>query len=427
MKKSLILGAAAMAALVAVPQADAAEVDLGGYYMMRYTDSDATLTDTVTNNDATDDQSGWFQRMQLDVDAKISDKTSAHIHMRPMGSSDAIQGANDSDAGDSLDIKRVWMETEMYGVGIKIGNMPLSINDKILFKDDGGSYGTTLLAKSFGDMTVVGLNVRVSEGLTSTGNADTDQADIYGLSLVGKAGNVNYQLTWAHLDIDDNFANAAVADSTNNWGALSVGTDLGGVNLHGTAIWEGGHSGGTADTQRDGSDFLAALRLNGKTGFGGWKAYGVYAGEDFSHPQSTYYTSARTTPDFSPTWRQGGPGGVSLLETWAKGAGTGTTTALMQNMWAVGAGVDVKAGAWTISPSVDYAAVVEKSVGGTDTTDSASAWGGTLSAKTSLDEGTTFALIGKYVAPSDDDAVAQDANGDVEDMHSLQAEFKVKF
>jgi hypothetical protein len=385
----------------------------------------------MTTNDATDNQSGWFQRMQIDIDAKISDKTSAHLHTRTLGSSDTIEGANSDNAQDAdsaMDVKRVWMETEMYGVGVKIGNMPLSINDKILFKDDGGSYGTTLLAKSFGDMTVVGLNVRVSEGATSAGNANTDQADIYGLSLLGKAGNVNYQLTWAHLDIDDNFLAPAVADSTNNWGAISIGTDLGSVALHGTAIYESGHSGGTANTQRDGSDFMGALRLSGKTGFGGWKAYGVYAGEDFSHPQSTYVSAVRTAPDFSPTWRQGGPGGVSLMETWAKGAGIGTTTHLMQNMWAVGVGASVKAGAWTISPSVDYAAVVEENVGGDDTTDSASAWGGTLSAKTSLDEGTTFALIGKYVKPSDDDG--QDigvAVTDVEPMHSLQAEFKVKF
>ena len=433
MKKSLILGAAAMAALSFAPQADAADVKFSGYYQLRFSDADTTLTDTA----GTDETQAWFHRLQLNMDAKISEKTSVHLQTRPVNGSAGVDGANLGTVADStgFQVKQLWMETEMYGVGVKGGNMPLNINDKLLFKDDGGSYGTLLISKSFGDMTVVGLNVRVDEGAISGGTADSDDADIYGLSLLGKAANINYQLTWAHMDLDQNFttttaingvaAGSTPGDSDDDWFALTVGTEMEGVKLTGSLIWETGfdvNNGG--DNQLTDGGMLLALRANGKTGFGGWSGYAFHAGEDFTHPQESFGRAAvagtaRNAEDFSPTWRQGGAGGTSLLETWVRSTGNAGN---LQNVWGLGAGVSVNAGAWTLKPYVDYAAIVEDNIAGVQSV-SDSAWGGTLIATTTLDEGTSFSLIGKYVSPSDDDLGVVD----VQDMHALQAEFKVKF
>ena len=446
MKKSLVLGAAALASLVAAaPQAEAADVKLSGYYQIRFTDADQTLTDSAI----VDEYNGWHQRVQLDLDAKISDKTSAHLHMRPLGSSDIVTGSNSSDAQDdttngNLDIKRAWMETEMYGVAVKAGNMPLNVNDKMLFKDDGGSFGTLLLAKSFGDITVVGLQVQVyDDSSNGASTSDDDEADIYGLSILGKAANVNYQLTWAHLDVGTSGTTpvaVSIADSNNDWIALTLGTELSGINLTATGIYEAGHDQtGVTSGQLADSDFMLGLRAKGKTGFGGWSSYAFYAGEDFNHPLETYTTN-KNAQDFSPTWRRGGAGSVDLVNTWAGSASlspvstaAATTNGAsgyadnMQNMWGVGLGLTVKAGSWTVNPNIDYVAIVEDMVGGVDTTSSESAVAGSLIATTKLDEGTTFSLIGTYLKASDDDTTADGVNGDVEDMHGIQAEFKVKF
>jgi|SaaInl8_120m_RNA_FD_contig_41_972036_length_1568_multi_8_in_0_out_0_1 hypothetical protein len=416
MKKSLILGAAAMAALVAVPQADAADVKVGGYYMMRAVNQDTTILEDSTE----DDTQGWFQRVQLNVDAKVSDKTSAHLHTRILGSSDTIEGATTGNAQDSdgaMDVKRAWMETEVYGVTVKAGNMPLAINDKLLFKDDGGSYGTILLAKNFGGVTAVALNVRADEGLTTGTNADTDDANVYGLSLIGKAANLSYQLTWAHLAIEEDYG--TYNDSNNNWVALTVGADLGGMKLTGTGIYEVGHSQddetGLAETLTDGG-FMGALRVKGKTGFGGWNAYGFYAAESFNHPVESY-TSSRVNQGFSKTWFQGGPGGTVIMESWATGDGGTSNKNNLQNLMGAGVGATLKAGSWSIKPAVDYVTVIEDAG-----VNSKSAWGGSLYLTTALDKGASFSLVGIYVKPSDDSSTL-----DIAAMQALQAEFKVAF
>ena len=439
MKKSLILGAAAMAALVAVPQANAADVKVGGYYMMRAVNQDTTILEDNTK----DDTQGWFQRVQLNIDAKISDKTSAHLHTRILGTSDTIEGGtavNAQDSDGAMDVKRAWMETEVMGVTVKAGNMPLSINDKLLFKDDGGSFGTILLAKSFGSVTVVALNVRGDEGETTGVNADSDDANIYGLSLIGKASNLSYQLTWAHLNVEDDYGYTAataesygtssdgttvtatttaattesrsgIADSTNNWVALTVGADMGGLKLTGTGIYETGHSqDGVSGDAADGG-FMGALRVKGKTGFGGWNAYGFYAAESFNHPVESY-TSSRVNQGFSKTWFQGGPGGTVVMESWANN-GSGN----LENVMGAGVGLNVKAGSWSVKPAVDFATVVDDAG-----IASKSAYGGSLYLTTALDKGASFSLVGIYVKPTDDSAT-----DDIGAMQALQSEFKVAF
>lgn len=486
MKKSLLLGAAAMAALSFVPQSEAAEVKVGGYYQMRATNADTSLTDVA----GVDDQNDMTQRIELNIDGKISDKTSAHFKWRPVGGSDVVQGANTGDiggVGTDSDIKQIWAETELYGVGVKVGSLPLSINDKFLFNDDDGSFGAVVVSKSFGDMTLVGLDVRVSEGVSGgTTTSNSDDVDVYGLSLLGKAASVNYQLTWAHAEQGSAIGNAAnlaayngayntvvnaaytagynayvpVAGDTvgatttaavaagnaasaaavaaavvagnaasavvpsgsadDDWLALTVGTDLGGISLTGTLIWELGldMTGLSAGMAHD-SGALVALRAKGKTGFGAWNGYGLYASEDFTHPMSLT-GGGINNESLSPTWRQGGPSGMTLMRNWAnQSQNSGGNNDQLQNLWTIGAGLTVDAGGWAINPNIDYASIVEDAGLVSD-----SAWGGSLIATTNLDEGTTFSLIGVYVDPSDDDGGA--ANG-VANMHALQAELKVKF
>ncbi len=418
MKKSLILGAAAMAAMVAAPQADASEISLGGYYQLRMMDSDATMLETAGD----DNDKAWYHRMQLNVDAKVSEKSHAHLRIRPVDGSMATTGANglNSSATAAWSVKQVWMETEMYGVGVKVGHLPLRINDGILIAHNGSGFSSIVLSKTFGDTTLVGLNNRVSEGATGAGDntltADDDDVDLYGLSVVGKIGSSSYQLTYAHLESG---ASSVLAGADNDWIAGTLGTSLGSVKLTGTVIWEGGQDGTTsANMQAEDSGVLAAVRLSGKTGFGGWKGYGFYSSEDFTHPvgASNYHV-------WSLAWDQGGVNGRDMLGGGWIG-GTNSNANFLQNVWSVGASLDIKAGSWTISPAIDYASLVENNVDGLGAAISDSAWGGSLTATTKLDEGTTFSLIAIGASPSDDD---NNATPSVDNMHSLQAEFKIKF
>jgi len=447
MKKSLILGATAMAALAIAPQAEAAKVKIGGHYTMRVQDTDITLTDTQ----GVDEEQGWFHRMQLNLDATVSDKTHAHLQFRPV---DGVMEGENTNVNGGWNIKRVWMETEMYGVGIKAGNMPMNMHDKILYKDVGGSMAAVVVSKSFGDMTLLGMNVRVEEGYTSGAkalkaledkfgnnaendgaNADNDEINLYGISLLGKAAKANYQVTWFHKEIDEGVAtNTAGAvlgtDVDNDWAAFTLGTNLSGVKLTGTVIWESGYNfdgdtfaptGTTTLNQLNSSGVLAALRVAGKTGFGGWKGYGFYSSEDFTHPlneDSNSNSKNSNATGMSLAWDQGNVNGRDLLKTWA----TNSNADQLENVWGVGVGLSVKAGSWTISPAIDYASIVEDDVSGGVQSISDSAWGGSIVASTKLDEGTTFSLIAIGVDPSDDSITEN-----VENMHSVQAEFKVKF
>ena len=94
MKKSLVLGAAALATLMmaAPQQVKAGEVKLGGYYMFRMQDTDATVKKDAATSDGI---RGWNQRVQLNMDM-IQDKTThAHMVVRALDGS-VVQGADNS-------------------------------------------------------------------------------------------------------------------------------------------------------------------------------------------------------------------------------------------------------------------------------------------------------------------------------------------
>lgn len=491
MKKSILLGAAALAAMTfAGPSADAGEVKFGGYYMFRVVNADDNVTDEGSNGvgAGADDMNLWSHRLQMNVDMKASEKSHAHMRVRVIDSQ-AVSGADvgkrtgvlsdDNNAngtgagatGNDLDwdIRQLWLETEAWGVGVKVGEMPLSLNDKILVNNDTTSFGTILLSKTFGDVTVVGAAVKVQEnniggaagyfsanaGANNSGTpygASDDDIDLYALSLLGKAMNINYQATVAYLNAgsDSDIGNAGVVDITrsngdtdNWWLALTLNSQVSGIDLTGTIIYDAGFDNAfTYSDFRNGrvgssliaaqleeSDFLLALRASGKTGFGGWNAYGFYAGEDFTNISTS-------TAEFSPTWDMSGPHGRDLMnlvyETYNNGLSGGT-----ENVWGIGAGLAINAGGWTIKPHLDYSQTVEENLDGSNGVGDVadvnidSAWGGTLILSTPIQQDTVLSLTGQYVdvdlTNGGKARLCAVGNSCEDSMHQLMADIKMTF
>jgi len=472
MKKALVLGAAALAALAVVPNpASAGEVKLGGYYMFRMQDTDPTV---IKDASGTDDQQYWKHRLQLKMDMIASPKTHAHMVFRAFDST--LEGAdsgllsattvtNSARAADAAqwDIRQGWLETEAWTVGLKVGFMPISLNDRILVNDDTTGFATVMLSKSFGDITLVGADVRVRESdigvsgasaISATGvvtsavaggsgfaasaptiaGSNKDDEDLYVLSLLGKANNINYQLTSAYFyGGKGGFISNNVSASDDWWLAATAGGDFGLVNATGTVIWERGledsdvgltATGGETALSRElrKGGFLGAVRLDGKTGFGGWQGYGFYSSPNFTNvtPQNQVW---------SDTWDQGGPGNVKMMRIFAQ-SNNGLSN-VSQNMWGLGAGLIFNAQGWKINPMLDYAQVSDKEpLGGTQVLYDR-AWGGSLMLSTEIDKGTTLLLGGTAIRPHDNAVVVGAApgvaGGPSSTMHTVQAAVKMAF
>ncbi|NGZ27288.1 MAG: hypothetical protein G8345_10430 [Magnetococcales bacterium] len=477
MKKSLLLGIAALAAVqFAAEGTQAGEVKIGGYYYFRIMNADAnTVTEDANGGKAgEDDINVWAHRLQLNVDMKASEKSHAHMRIRVLddgvvsgadtGSRNGLLGENTNVVEDNTganaaawDVRQLWLETEAWGVGVKVGEMPLAMHDDILLNNSTGAFGAVMLSKSFGDYTVTGGVVKVSEenisgmsfanaggvdrnndgdfadgGETApvAGNngASKDDVDLYLLSLLGKASSINYQVTLAYLNAqsDSNFANSLtrnINDSLNDWWlALTLEGKVADIKLTGTLIYEAGMSNvnsydGTmasmARGQAEGSDFLVALRAKAKTGFGGWNAYGFYSGPDFTN-------ISNRTPEWSETWDASGPQANDLMNIafdrgtrvsnrsfgnspvpLTRNANQGLSSPT-ENLYAVGGGLTINAGSWTIRPMLDYGHVAKTDLDGNGTDDLLikSAWGGSLILSTNIEKDTVFSLTAQYVDPS---------------------------
>lgn len=452
MKKSLVLGAAALAAVAFAGPApvDAGEVKMGGYYMFRVTNFDNTLTDDAINvGTNADDNNYWVHRLQLNWDFIASPKSHAHMVTRVLNSN-TVQGAagayatNDTadDDGSTWAIRQAWLETEMWTVGVKVGEMPISLHDDILVNHDNTEFGTIMLSKTFGDTTVVladvkmdensvgglasnGINGAVADGNGNTYGADEDDIDLYVASVLGKTakncgnGCISYQLTAAYADAGDasGYGTAAIdLGSDNFWLAGTVGTTWNGIDLTATAIYEDGWDNYATTTQLAQDDFLVALRASGKTSWGSWNGYAVYAGENFNNV-------VPGEAGWSATWDSGGPGSADLLATWATAGGNGNNANVTENISAVGVGVKFNAAGWTINPMVDFASLTEDTINGNQA-DSDSAWGATLKLSHKIDQGVTLGLQGTFVDPDETNAAAA---GDVDEMHYLSADLKMTF
>ncbi|MEO5376881.1 MAG: hypothetical protein H7832_03730 [Magnetococcus sp. DMHC-6] len=405
MKKSLLLGAAAFAAMAYVGSANAGDVKVGGYYMFRALSQDSTLAD-----DGNDDTRNWKHRLQVRTDFKASEKTHAHAILRILGS-DMVENVDGQAAtGAGIQVNQAWLETEAWGIGLKVGEMPIGLNDNILVNnvDDEKGFGTILLSKSFGDVTAILADVRVADGTTIGTPTAQDDMDLYVLSLLGSANPVNYQVTGAYFD------DQTAGDADDFWLAATVGGDFSGVNATGTVIYENGVDvAGNGQAQNDG--FLGALRLKGKTGFGGWNAYGLYSSADFD-------SIVGNNAHFSQTWDHGGPGAKDLLGDEGFASAQNSTTANAadtENMWSIGAGLTFESAGWTINPMLDYAAVVDENpnnAAGGSQFKADSAWGGTLALSTDIDKDTKLTLAGTYVDPD------ANAGAKLDNMYNVSAD-----
>lgn len=449
MKKSILLGAAALAAVaLAAPQAaDAGEVKLGGYYLFRMVSTDNTPTDVAGDENA----NFWAQRLQLNVDMKASDKSHAHMVTRVLdgkvveGSDQIFGGAAAAGTGAlgaaDWQVRQLWLETEAWGVGLKVGNMPIALNDGLLVDNDVTSYGTILLAKNFGGVTVVAADVKVDEGYAAAVAAQAampaDQnhkdTDLFVLSALGKIDAFDYQLTGAYLKGQNK--STTLTDITDGWIALTLSTKFQGIDLVGTAIYETGAdvpATGVGTKQLEDSGTFLALRAKGAAGFGGWNGYAFYGSTDFTSP-----LVQNNEAKWSPTWDSSGPGSQDLMQRALTGlAGNNSATAggntagffsNETNMWGIGAGLAINAGAWTIKPSLDYAHVVEDYdlTNRTIQANYTSAWGGTVGFSTKIQEATTFDLSGTWVDPKLSTRPAAVLNADV--MHYIQASVRMDF
>ncbi|MBF0191527.1 MAG: hypothetical protein HQL99_10390 [Magnetococcales bacterium] len=445
MKKSILLGAAALAAVaLAAPQAaDAGELKIGGYYQFRATSMDNNPADAIGEESA----NYWAQRLQLNLDMKASDKSHAHAVVRALDSNH-VDGADSTvtaaDAQAEWVIRQMWLETEAWGVGLKVGSMPIALNDGILVNHDVTSYGSILMSKNFGGVTVVGADVKVNEGnpamSVATANGNHMDVDLWVLSALGKFNTVDYQVTGAYLNQETmlSAAGAAMAYGAANgtglklagnenisdgWLALTLGGNIQGIDVTGTAIYETGMDNVTAGSQLEDDGFMFGARAKGKTGFGGWNAYAMYGSEDF-----TAVVPGGDQTFWSSTWDMGGAGSVDLMKSALTGANNNSLATSQSNIWGLGAGLSVNAGAWTIKPSLDYAQIVEERVSSNTPVANFvkydSAWGGTLAFSTKIQEGTTLDLSGSWVDPNSSDLVV----GTTEDiMHYVQASVKMDF
>ncbi|MBF0133204.1 MAG: hypothetical protein HQL75_11530 [Magnetococcales bacterium] len=445
MKKTLILGLAALATASLVPLAEAGEVKLGGNYFGRWQAYDANMIDEAAG---TTTGEGYVQDLQLNMDMIASEKSHAHMRVlvldsariegadlgsvSPTAASDQVTqttatAAEFGNIPDPWEIRQAWLETEAWGIGIKFGEMPLSLNDSILVGDDLSSNGGLLLSKTFGDITAVVGNIRINEDMAagassreSTG-ANSDDANLWAASLFGKAGLADYNLTLAYADIGkasdfmevlegvcvaSNAATCATTDGSNLWVALTLSGKLGAVNAVATGIYENGYdlavdtTGAKPKNLWEKSGMLGALRLNGSTPFGEWNSYGFIATQGFNNITNDNMI-------WSATWDQGGPGNVDLLNVFASSAGAAGVgnTSPSENMSGLGMGLKVKAGGWTINPMIDYAAVTKNSA--SDVMDSA--FGGSLLLSTMIQKDTTLMLEAAMIDPkSINNAIAED-------------------
>lgn len=469
MKKTLILGAAALAAAAWAPLANAGEVKLGGYYQGRWQVYDSNyVKETATQSEG----ERYVQRLQLNMDMIASEKSHAHMVVRVMDSN-TVEGAdlgnvsdimstaatstgawnrvspntNNGSSANFWEIRQAWLETEAWGVGIKFGNMPITLNDGILVGEDVSSFGGLLLSKTFGNVTVVAGDIRINEGTafgTAASNANygssSDDANLYALSVFGKAGLADYNATLAYADIGkvsafQNALNGACTtascyDSNNLWAALTLSGKLGYVNAVGTVIYESGYdvknnvTGAKLNNQLTGSGALAALRLNGNTGFGEWNAYGFMASKNFDNITNDNMV-------WSTTWDQKGVGGIKLMNIFAASAGGGSLlspgggntnwTSASENMSGIGAGLKIKSAGWTINPMIDYAQVT-KTVAGDNFK---SAVGGSLLLSTQIQKDTTLSLESGLASPTKASGAPATINTDT--AYYAQAGIKMSF
>lgn len=221
-----------------------------------------------------DDANYMWHRLRIKMDMIASQKTHAHMLFQPLET--VVQGANrygptigvangtfspninptgqgpetnGGVAGTNWEIRQAWLETEAWGIGLKVGEMPISLNDNILINSDNRSYGAIMVSKTFGPVTVAAADIRIAEGqlggqwntaaaFSDGQNASTwssnDSIDLWTLAVLGKVNNISYNVTGAYLHGD---GCSGVGSGT--WNSAGLNTNNGG----GTTRCAGGSTG----------------------------------------------------------------------------------------------------------------------------------------------------------------------------------------
>jgi hypothetical protein len=480
MKKGLILGAAALAAVsVAVSSADAGEVKMGGYYRVQGVTGDLAVIDgdrIQANGSKTAEDTNYYRhRLHINMDMIASEKTAAHMHFRPVDNLNveggqlgdgmnnaAVENTTTGGAYNAGEwrINRLWIETEAAGIGIKAGEMPLSLNDGLLYNDDGDNgVGAVILSKTFGGVTVMGGNIKMSEGTTTI---NSDDVDAYLAGVMGKGGSVSYNANLVYLQANagggngntktagPNLTSTQVGDGgtvqteTDNWWlAATIGAKLGGIDLTVTGSYEAGYdnydqiaaANKTALTEQlDGSGYLLAAKLSGSAGFGGWKAFAYYASEDYNamsnKPNWNYLHNSNGPTDLMRAAMTDSQTGAASAAN-SLGATTNLAIGELENTHGIGAELSIKAGNFTINPGIEYMAVTEDRISVNGTTyqaDIDSAWGGFIGVSTTIDTGTTLSVTGSYVDPDANKADAlMPSNIGIDSIHMVVAEIRMNF
>jgi hypothetical protein len=324
-----------------------------------------------------------------------------------------------------------------------MGEMPLNLHKSMLYNDDGGSVGALILSKTFGGVTVLLGDVHAAEGTLTVNNND---ADLYHLAALGKAGSISYNASLTYLDAQEgnpiatptitssstgDTGGTVTTDTTNEWLAVTIGAKLGGIDLDVTGIYETGYDNfdnsstkSNATEQLADSGFLLATHLKGAAGFGGWNAYAWYADENFS--------SVSSRPNWSQMHDANSPDD-GLMRTALNYEGSGILMSALENTIGIGGQLTIKAGDFTIAPGLEYLTVNEKEMTtpGTSTTvrtDVEDMFGGWLKVSTAIDTGTTLSLTGAYVDVNANDVKANLPNAvDFDAIHSLTAEIRINF
>lgn len=430
MKKGLILGAAALAALSFAPGMSEAgdsvytdakaksKVKFGGYYRVQGVGGDINPGEN-DNNAGNESHMYYRHRLHINMDMEASEKTAAHLQFRPVNDNWVQGGEHSLDSQGNVssgnhthsetggttgssdggwDIQRLWMETEAAGITIKFGNMPLNLNDGQLYNDDGGSVGGLWISKKLGNVEIFAMDMHQQEGNTTS---SVDDADIYALGVMGKAGNIDYNATLAYLDAEvaSNTVPTVTTGSSdggteNVWLAVTVGAKLGAMDLKVTGMYESGYDNydkvatKTVWTeQAEGSGYYLSAKLSGKTGFGSWKTFGWYADEDFN--------ALINKPNWNYLHDSNSPG--DMMEIIASNTAGSINADEQENTYGIGGQLTMKAGKFSITPGLEYIALTEDSItapGATTATkaDIDSAWGAYLILATQIDNGTTLSL-----------------------------------
>ncbi|MBU0731115.1 MAG: hypothetical protein KKE17_07010 [Proteobacteria bacterium] len=198
-------------------------------------------TTTVANSDGSTAE-GYDSTVQLGVKAVLSDEASGYIHLETgSGSGDTYNwdGAAGLNTGGSkrgsMEINQAWINYDPGMVGVKVGHMPLALNNKQFFDHTTDGDDAIVVYMDPSSNTHIGLlTIKFNEGNTSA----NDDIDGYVALLMQKMGASNLGVSLTNLNRDGD-----VLDMYNL--GIDFGGKFGPVALKAGLDYQMGDDGGT--------------------------------------------------------------------------------------------------------------------------------------------------------------------------------------